>query len=353
MNKELLDIYSDYLISQNHYATATGLSDLLEGSISHDKVTRFLNKNHFGSKELWCYVKKHVRQYEEEVGGVLSLDDTVEEKPYTDENDVVCWHYSHSKSAHVKGINILTSMVTYKNTSVPIGYETVLKDIKFTDLKDRKEKRKSNISKNEHFRNLINCAINNQVKFDYTVADNWFSSKENMNYIHTKLNKLFILGIKANRTVACSLDDKINRNYQPVKSLDLKDGEAIDVYIQGINFPVRLMKKIFTNEDGSTGHLYLITNDLVTDGDGLYKIYQKRWKIEEYHKSIKQNASLAKSPTKTVRSQCNHIFASIVAFCKLETLSVKIQLNHFALKYKILVRSNQIAFEELRRFKCL
>ncbi|QIX55966.1 hypothetical protein GW536_11575 [Piscirickettsia salmonis] len=80
---------------------------------------------------------------------------------------------------------------------------------------------------------------------------------------------------------------------------------------------------------------------------------QKRWKIEEYHKSIKQNASLAKSPTKTVRSQCNHIFASIVAFCKLETLSVKAQLNHFALKYKLLVRSNQIAFEELRRLKCL
>ncbi|QGN96494.1 hypothetical protein Psal071_03140 [Piscirickettsia salmonis] len=50
----------------------------------------------------------------------------MEEKPYTDENDVVCWHYSHSKSAHVKGINILTSMVTYKKTSVPIGYETVL-----------------------------------------------------------------------------------------------------------------------------------------------------------------------------------------------------------------------------------
>ncbi|QGN96214.1 hypothetical protein Psal071_02847 [Piscirickettsia salmonis] len=29
------------------------------------------------------------------------------------------------------------------------------------------------------------------------------------------------------------------------------------------------------------------------------------------------------------------------------------QLNHFALKYKLLVRSNQIAFEELRRLKCL
>nr|WP_282599869.1 hypothetical protein [Piscirickettsia salmonis] len=43
-----------------------------------------------------------------------------------------------------------------------------------------------------------------------------------------------------------------------------------------------------------------------------------------------------------------------MAFCKLETLSVKkVQLNHFALKYKLLVRSNQIAFEELRRLKCL
>nr|WP_129556690.1 hypothetical protein [Piscirickettsia salmonis] len=57
MNKELLDIYSDYLISQNHYATATGLSDLLEGSISHDEVTRFLNKNHFGSKSSGAMLK--------------------------------------------------------------------------------------------------------------------------------------------------------------------------------------------------------------------------------------------------------------------------------------------------------
>ncbi|WP_155049133.1 hypothetical protein [Piscirickettsia salmonis] len=80
---------------------------------------------------------------------------------------------------------------------------------------------------------------------------------------------------------------------------------------------------------------------------------QNTYRGSDAYESIKQNASLAKSPTKTVRSQCNHIFASIVAFCKLETLSVKAQLNHFALKYKLLVRSNQIAFEELRRLKCL
>ena len=39
MRNKLLDIYSDYLICQNKYATATGLSDLLSGDISHDKIT--------------------------------------------------------------------------------------------------------------------------------------------------------------------------------------------------------------------------------------------------------------------------------------------------------------------------
>ena len=58
--EELLDIYTDYLISQQHHATATGLSLLLDGQISHDKITRFLNNNQFSSKELWQYVKAEV-----------------------------------------------------------------------------------------------------------------------------------------------------------------------------------------------------------------------------------------------------------------------------------------------------
>lgn len=49
---QLLDIYTDYLISQSKYATATGLSDMVDGVISHDQVSRFLSKNELGSKEL-------------------------------------------------------------------------------------------------------------------------------------------------------------------------------------------------------------------------------------------------------------------------------------------------------------
>jgi hypothetical protein len=39
MNKNTLELYSDYLISSFNYTTATGLSLALDGQISHDAVT--------------------------------------------------------------------------------------------------------------------------------------------------------------------------------------------------------------------------------------------------------------------------------------------------------------------------
>ncbi|HPH20390.1 MAG TPA: hypothetical protein PLE32_16490 [Haliscomenobacter sp.] len=41
-DEQLLDLYSDYLISAFGLTTATGLSALLNGDISHDRVQRFL-----------------------------------------------------------------------------------------------------------------------------------------------------------------------------------------------------------------------------------------------------------------------------------------------------------------------
>ena len=34
------------------------------------------------------------------------IDDAIEEKPDTDENEIICWHDSHAKGRCVKGINI-------------------------------------------------------------------------------------------------------------------------------------------------------------------------------------------------------------------------------------------------------
>ena len=52
-------------------------------------------------------LKPLVRELEDEDLGVLIIDDTIEEKPYTDESELICWHYDHSKGRNVKGINLL------------------------------------------------------------------------------------------------------------------------------------------------------------------------------------------------------------------------------------------------------
>ncbi len=184
--------------------------------------------------------------------------------------------------------------------------------------------------------------------FEFVLADNWFGSKANMAYIHNDLHKLFIIGIKSNRTLALSKNDANNGQYTKVRELELEEDVVHTVYLRGVDFPVRLLKKIFKNENGSTGVLYLVSNDMTSSAERLYEVYQKRCRIEEYHKSVKQSASLAKSPTKTVRTQCNHVFAAIIAYCKLEFLKFKTKMNHFAIKYKLIVRANQIAMQELR-----
>ena len=54
-------------------------------------------------------VKPVVRQIEAE-DGVLIFDDTIAEKEWTDESDLICWHYDHCKIRSVKGINLLTAL---------------------------------------------------------------------------------------------------------------------------------------------------------------------------------------------------------------------------------------------------
>ena len=50
MNKAIFDLYSDYLLSSFGQVTATGLSKLLEGDLSHDQITRRLSAEKLTSK---------------------------------------------------------------------------------------------------------------------------------------------------------------------------------------------------------------------------------------------------------------------------------------------------------------
>ncbi len=126
MDKQQLELYTDYLISNYGYATATGLSAMTKGEVSHDKVTRFLSEREYTSKDLWLAVKSAVRQMEGD-DGVLIFDDTISEKRWTDENEVVCWHYEHTKGRLVKGINLLNALYHNRDVSLPVAFEVIVK----------------------------------------------------------------------------------------------------------------------------------------------------------------------------------------------------------------------------------
>ena len=351
-----MDLYSDYLLSSFGQVTATGLSSLLDGALSHDKITRTLSGNEFSSRDLWQEVKALVREYESE-DACLIFDDTIVSKPYTDENDLICWHWDHSRGRNEKGINLLTAFyhtqlpTASEALRVPVAFECVKKTVRFLDEKTGKEKRQSPVTKNEMMRSMLKNAVENQrLKFRYVLADSWFSSSDNLLFIH-RMKKYFVMDMKSNRLCMFSTQDRNKGQWTSLDKLPLQAEQPVKVWIKDLETEVLLCKFVFTNKDGSTGEMYLLSNDLELSADGFKTLYKKRWSVEEYHKSLKQNASLAKSPTRTVTTQTNHLFASLLAYVKLEKLKFVHKLNHFALKAKIYFCALKSAWKELDAVK--
>jgi predicted nucleic acid-binding Zn finger protein len=346
MDRKMLDLYVDYLICSTSYTTATGLSKVTNNAVSHDKITRFLSAREYSNKDLWRVAKPLVRQIESE-NGVLIIDDTIEEKPYTDQNEYIAYHHDHKNNCHVRGINFVSALYESQGHSVPVGLSLVKKTeevVKKTGKKSRKDPK----SKQERYRELIKNAVSNNIMFKYVLNDTWFSAVENMIFIVVQKGKHFIMPLKNNRKVALSEDDQKNKKFASIGTLNLEKG--ITVWLQDLPFPVRLVRIIFKNEDGSEGVLHLVTSDLELTDEKISAIYQRRWKVETYHKSLKCNTSLAKSPTKTPCTQANHLFASVCAFIHLERLTIPSMLNHFAIKAKIYMFALRAAFKGLEIF---
>lgn len=345
----MLDLYTDYLTCSFGPTTATGMSSMLDGAIGHDDITRFLAEREYTNKDLWKLVKPTIRKIETD-DGVLVIDDTIEEKLYTDENEIIAWHYDHVFHRSVKGVNQLNML--YHNTlgTVPLGFEIIEKDLHFTNPETEKLERKSSVTKNELARSLLGSALQNQVKFRYCLADSWFSSQENMEFIVGK-KKHFIFALKSNRTFAVSKEDKLNGKFTAVSDLAWEENIPKTGYLRGMDIPLKITRQTFTNEDKSIGILYLATSDLTLEHTDIITIYQKRWNVETYHKSMKSNLGFAKSPTKRETTQHNHFFAVTYGYHKLERLARATKLNHFALKAKLYIKAQQASMAELVRLR--
>ena len=346
MSEKLLDLYTDYLISSFGQVTATGLSRLLNGEVSHDQVTRFLSSAPKNSADLWRIAKPLVRSIESD-SGVIVIDDTIEEKEFTDENELICWHWDHSKGRNVKGINFLSALYVTDQGALPVAFDLVTKLEAYVDEKSGNLKRKSSISKNERYRMLLRVCVHNQIKFRYVVNDSWYSSSDNMKMIKRDLKREFVMPLKSNRKVALSKEKKAAGQYRAVSELELPEALTCEIWLEEVPFSLSLTKQVFINEDLSQGILYLVTSDLALSSDQIQKLYQRRWSVEEYHKSLKQNVSLERSPTRTPTTQRNHLFASLCAYLKLESMKWRTHLNHFALKSKIYQSALKAAYSEL------
>lgn len=167
-NFRLLDIYSDYLLSSFGATTATGLSRLLP-ELSHDQITRMLAQQPLNDRDLWKIVKPLVRQVQSEEA-VLIIDDTVEEKPYTDESELITWHYDHSQGRTIKGINLLWALYLSRDVSLPVAFELIQKTMLTTDPKTAKDKWVCPQSKNEMARQMIGSVVKKQIPLRYVLA---------------------------------------------------------------------------------------------------------------------------------------------------------------------------------------
>jgi len=317
---------------------------MMEDTISHDKFTRLLSSGYMDEEYLWRNAKPICHEIREEEA-VFIVDESVEAKPYTDENELICWHYDHASGRHVKGVSMLSGLYHSQGMSVPAGVEFVTKPIQ-TINKKGKPARKSREGKNKLFRKLVAHAFYN-LTFEYVLADSWFGNSENMNFIHQKHRGKFIFAIKSNRKVALTMEDKINGRYTSIKSLK-PEGRTAVVYVEQLDFPILITCQVFKNGD-DTAALYLASNDLNLSYEQITAIYHKRWKVEEYHKSIKSNASFSKSPTRRVVTQKSHFIASIPAFNRFELLKVRKNINHFALKNYLNIVAMRKAKEELHQ----
>ena len=86
-----------------------------------------------------------------------------------------------------------------------------------------------------------------------------------MKMIKTELKRDFSLPVKTNRKLALSLADKGHSGR--VEMLVSEPATDLTIYLAGLDFPLLLVKQIFTNADGSGGILYLVTRDIALTYD--------------------------------------------------------------------------------------
>ena len=134
-----LDLYTDYLISSTGPTSATGLSRLFGGAVSHDHVTRWLSTSYLDSEQVWAHARPLIRRAEHQRPAdeftVLIVDDSILEKAHTDPSALICTHWDHRQGRFVKGLNLVSLRYQAGALALPIAVELIEKTEAVWDAK--------------------------------------------------------------------------------------------------------------------------------------------------------------------------------------------------------------------------
>jgi DDE superfamily endonuclease len=203
----IADLYADYLLASFGATTATGLSQLLEGEVSHEQVTRYVAGTKQTATALWWTVKSLVRPVHSEAGGFI-IDDAMEEKPDTDEHAMVGWHYDHAKARVLTGIHFLPARDSSPGVSVPVGFHWGAQTEPSRDPQTQKENRRSPVSTQAVWRELINQAGTNRIPFRVVLFAVGCAAADPRVFITPPPPRAFLCPLPTTRKVALRRADK-------------------------------------------------------------------------------------------------------------------------------------------------
>lgn len=131
-----------------------------------------------------------VRTHINLIGGTLSVDDTVIEKPYSDvyKTELIGYFWSGNSHCIVKGINLITLYYTDpEGRSVPVNYRI------YNKQEDK--------TKNDYFRELVAEVLDWGLEPSTVTGDSWYCSRENLKFLRNK-ELGFLMGVAKNRKVS-------------------------------------------------------------------------------------------------------------------------------------------------------
>lgn len=339
--------YVDALLTAgNNRLTATHLSRVAT-KVSHDQFTRLLRSPEASGQALLRKSTRLLKAHTTKGFRLLIVDDTIIHKPHSALSSSVGYHYDHSQGHTVRGINLLSAMWSDEVLSLPVMLQVVEK----INVAPSEEKPQwvNKENKNELFRAMIERVLQSPNRAaDYVLSDIWFASSENMDFIKEDMGLDFVMGVKGNRLVALTKKDADGGKWIPLQTVKLGK-RAQRCYLKGLDFPVLVVREVFKNgDDAKGGTLYLACSDLEIKGSDILGLYQRRWKIEEYHRSLKQNCCVAGAQVYHPEAHRGHIHLAAMAFIRLERARSRSGDNHYELRREIEELKTKYAMKAIR-----